>query len=139
MDAHPDNQNVYMYDCIVGNPNQYFEYDSTSQRITHKGLCVNYDSGTTNVYVDTCNEGSNQKWRYDCNTQELKTFHDDKCLDWGNDNLYMHDCHGGSNQKFLIPKMWMEDVSYLVLDTLLFETISFILQSHSLAPSSFSF
>mmetsp|Transcript_6014 Transcript_6014/g.11787 ORF Transcript_6014/g.11787 Transcript_6014/m.11787 type:complete len:1118 (+) Transcript_6014:86-3439(+) len=112
MDAHPDNQNVYMYDCIVGNPNQYFEYDSTSQRITHKGLCVNYDPGTTNVNVETCNEGSNQKWRYDCNTQELKTFHDDKCLDWGNDNLYMHDCHGGSNQKYLIPKMWMEDPSF---------------------------
>ncbi len=113
MDANPSNNNIYMTACQSNNPNQVFQYDTRTHRITHGGLCVDNagSSGSNNVYLFECHDGLNQKWRYEEDTKVLKTLQDDNmCLDWGNGNLYMFGCHGQNNQKFEIPPKWLPDI-----------------------------
>lgn len=69
----------------------------------HDGKCLDYHTGTTNVYMHECHDGSNQRWYFDAETAQIRSEYDHRCLDvnmGGSANVYIHPCHDGDNQKF---------------------------------------
>lgn len=64
--------------------------------------CLDYNTGSGDVYMHHCNGGLTQQWYFD--GEQLKTKYDNKCLDYAYDDsakgIYMKPCHGGSNQKW---------------------------------------
>ena len=81
----------------------------------HNGKCLDYHTGTNNVYMHDCHDGSNQKWYFDEDTKAIRSEYDHRCLDvhlavGQSDNVYMHECHEGANQQF---EAWLHVVGVL--------------------------
>eukprot|EP00039_Didymoeca_costata_P010421 m.140153 g.140153 ORF g.140153 m.140153 type:complete len:560 (+) comp14820_c0_seq2:34-1713(+) len=88
-----------------GSPSQKgWAYDSSSQRITKDGKCVDYSS-MTQVVLATCDPSSKaQQFSYDSSTQLFQTA-DKQCLDiWDftGPRVDIYGCNSGTNQKFTI-------------------------------------
>eukprot|EP00439_Symbiodinium_sp_Y106_P017307 s4416_g2.t1 len=71
-------------------------------RSEHDGRCLDYHTGTGNVFLTSCHGRANQEWYFDGMT--LKSKFDDKCLDYNQvgsgGSVYMYDCHGGDHQNW---------------------------------------
>ena len=70
------------------------------------GLCLDVNTGTSNVYMHGCHNGDNQKFYWDEDDKDLRSEWNHKCLDRNHENnIYMHPCTGGENQKFDFDKV----------------------------------
>ncbi|CAJ1365960.1 unnamed protein product [Effrenium voratum] len=67
----------------------------------HDAKCLDYHTGTDNVYMHDCHDGSNQKWYFDEDTKAIRSEYDHRCLDVaGTDNVYVQTCHFQTNQQW---------------------------------------
>ena len=81
---------------------EYQDNNRDPNRSAHDGRCLDYHTGTGNVFLTSCHGRANQEWYFDGMT--LKSKFDDKCLDYNQvgsgGSVYMYDCHGGDHQNW---------------------------------------
>lgn len=73
--------NIYVGDCVVGNPQQTWNYDGSASTLkTGAGLCIDGSNRYQEVSITACNGTRAQKWRYESSTSRFKNNANGLCL-----------------------------------------------------------